>query len=176
MVSDRRTAVAQLIFLSVFPAALIIAAANDLYEFKIPNWIAITLFASYFLACPALGGSAHLMLEGLLLAGAALAVGFTLFAFNVAGGGDAKLFAAIAPWIGLSALPVFLVNMAFAGAVLAIGLIVFRKTPALPIYAQAPWLMRLHQQPKDIPYAVAIAAGGLLSFSRTPLFQLAFGG
>lgn len=167
---------AQSIILSVFPAALIIAAANDLYEFKIPNWIALTLFVAYFAAGAALGAGPNLMIEGLILAGAALAVGFTLFAFNIVGGGDAKLFAAIAPWIGLSALPEFLVNMAFSGAALAIGLLVFRKTPALPIYAQAPWLMRLHQKPNDIPYAVAIAAGGLLSFPRTPLFQLAFGG
>lgn len=167
---------AQSIILSVFPAALIIAAANDLYEFKIPNWIAVTLFVSCFAAGPALGASPDQMVEGLLLAGAALAVGFALFAFNIVGGGDAKLFAAIAPWIGLSALPDFLINMAFSGAVLAIGLILFRRTPALPIYAQAPWLMRLHQKPNDIPYAVAIAAGGLLSFPRTPLFQLAFGG
>lgn len=167
---------AQLIILSVFPAALIIAAANDIYEFKIPNWVALTLFVSYFLAGPALGAGPSMMLEGLILAAAALTVGFALFAFNVVGGGDAKLLAAIAPWISLAALPEFLINVAFSGAALAIGLIVFRKTPVLPIYAQTPWLMRLHQTPNDIPYAVAIAAGGLLSFPRTPFFQLAFGG
>lgn len=167
---------AQMIMLSVFPAALLIAAANDLYEFRIPNWIAITLFVSYFAAGAGLAADIDVMFEGLLLAGAALAVGFTLFAFNIVGGGDAKLLAAIAPWIGLSALPHFLFNMAFAGAALAIALLLFRKTPALPIYAQAPWLLRLHQKPKDIPYAVAIASGGLLSFSQTPFFQLAFGG
>ena len=167
---------ASLIVLSVFPAALIIAAANDLYEFKIPNWIAITLFCAYFAAGAAFGAGASDMLEGLLLAGAALTIGFGLFAMRILGGGDAKLIAAIAPWIGLSAAPLFLVNMAFSGAVLAAALLLFRKTPALPIYAQAPWVMRLHQKPKDIPYAVAIAAGGLLSFPHTPLFQLAFGG
>lgn len=167
---------APLIVLSVFPAALIIAAANDLYEFKIPNWIAITLFCAYFAAGPALGAGASTLLEGLLLAGAALTIGFGLFAAKILGGGDAKLIAAIAPWIGLSALPYFLMNMAFAGAVLAVALLLFRKTPPLPIYAQAPWVLRLHQKPKDIPYAVAIAAGGLLSFPQTSLFQLAFGG
>ncbi|MEK7264914.1 MAG: pilus assembly protein CpaA, partial [Pseudomonadota bacterium] len=92
------------------------------------------------------------------------------------GGGDAKLLAACAPWIGLAALGPFLVYTALAGGGFAVALILFRMTPALPVYAQAPWLMRLHQRPKDIPYAVAIALGGLLSFSQTPLFQLAFGG
>ncbi|MBB5518000.1 A24 family peptidase [Amphiplicatus metriothermophilus] len=165
-----------LMMLSIFPAALLIAAANDLYEFKIPNWISVVLFAAYFAGGLALGAPAALYLEGLLLAAAALAVGFALFAFRILGGGDAKLLAAIAPWIGLSGLGAFLVNMAFAGAALAVALILFRKTPLLPIYAHAPWIMRLHQQPKDIPYAVAIAAGGLLSFPQTPYFQLAYGG
>ena len=165
-----------LTLLSVYPAALLIAAANDLYEFKIPNWVSATLFLSYFAAALSLGASGPLILEGLLVAAAALVVGFALFATRVFGGGDAKLVAAIAPWIGLSGLVNFLFNMAFAGGLLAVALLLFRKTPALPIYAQAPWVMRLHQKPKDIPYAVAIAAGGLLTFPQTPLFLAAFGG
>jgi len=162
--------------LAVFPAALLIAAATDLYEFKIPNWVSATLFLSYFATGPAVGAPAGLIGEGLILGVTALAAGFALFAFRIVGGGDAKLLAAIAPWIGLSGIGGFLLNVAFAGGALAIGLLVFRRTPALPLYAQAPWVMRLHQRPKDVPYAVAIAAGGLISFPSTPYFQLAFGG
>jgi len=165
-----------LIFLSAFPAALIIAALNDIYEFKIPNWVSIVLFCSYLVAGLGLGARADVMIEGLLLGCGALAIGFALFALRIIGGGDAKLLAASAPWIGLSALGGFMVNVALAGAALAGALLLFRRMPALPIYAQTPWLLRLHQRPKDIPYGVAIASGGLLSFSQTPLFQLAFGG
>lgn len=164
------------LLLSVFPAALIIAAANDLYEFKIPNWISATLFCASFAAGAALGAPGAVLLQGAILAGAALAIGFTLFAFNVVGGGDAKLFAGVAPWIGLSGFVPFLFNMAFAGGVLALALILFRRSPPLPIYAHAPWIIRLHQEKKAIPYGVAIAAGGVLSFQNTPYFQLAFGG
>jgi prepilin peptidase CpaA len=162
--------------LSVFPAALLIAAATDLYEFKIPNWVSAVLVAAFIVACLALHAPLRLLAEGLLLGAGALAVGFALFLKRVVGGGDAKLLAAAAPWVGLAGLMNFLTNMAFAGALLAIALIIFRKTPQLPIYAHAPWVVRLHQKPKDIPYAVAIAAGGLLSFQQTQLFQLAFGG
>ncbi len=165
-----------LIFLSAFPASLLIAAMNDLYEYKIPNWVSIVLFFSYFAASIGLGAPPAQILEGFLFACAALVVGFGLFAGKFLGGGDAKLLAACAPWIGPSALAPFLINTAFAGGAFAVALIMFRKLPALPVYAHAPWLMRLLQRPKDIPYAVAIAIGGLLSFSQTPLFQLAFGG
>lgn len=165
-----------LLALSVFPAALLIAAATDLYEFKIPNWVSVVLVGAFFLACVALNAPLRFVVEGLLLGACALAIGFALFVKRIVGGGDAKLLAAATPWIGLAGAMNFLTNMAFAGALLAIALIIFRKTPHLPIYAHAPWIVRLHQKPRDIPYAVAIAAGGLLSFQQTQLFQLAFGG
>ncbi len=164
------------LFLSVFPAALLIAAANDIYEFKIPNWISITLVAVYPLAGLAVGASPQVMIEGAILGAAALTIGFFLFATRIVGGGDAKLLAATAPWIGLGGLGAFLFQTAIAGLVLAMAMSMFRKLPLLPIYAHAPWLIQLHERKKDLPYAVAIAAGGLLSFSQTPYFQLVIGG
>jgi len=164
------------LFLSVFPAALLIAAANDIYEFKIPNWISIVLVAAYPLAGLTLGASPHVLMEGALLGGAALTIGFCLFAARIIGGGDAKLLAATAPWMGLGSLGLFLFQTAIAGLVLAIVMGMFRKFPVLPVYAHAPWLIRLHERKKDLPYAVAIAAGALLSFSQTPYFQLVIGG
>lgn len=163
-----------LILLSAYPAALLIAAFNDLAEFKIPNWASAVLFVSFFGAAAAVGAPGKVIIEGLLLACAALVIGFALFARRVFGGGDAKLFAALAPWIGVAGFLSFLLNVAVAGGFLAMFLLLFRQTPALPVYAQAPWLLRLHQRPKDIPYAVAICIGGLMSFPATPLFRLWF--
>lgn len=164
------------LLLSVFPAALLIAAANDIYEFRIPNWISILLICAYPLAGVAVGAPADVAIEGALIGAAALALGFGLFAAKIIGGGDAKLFAATTPWMGLASLGAFLFNTAVAGLVLAMAMGMFRKLPVLPIYAQAPWLIRLHERKKDLPYAVAIAAGALLSFSQTPYFQLVIGG
>lgn len=164
------------LLLSVFPAALLIAAANDIYEFKIPNWISIVLVAAYPAAGLAVGASPHVMFEGLLIGAAALTIGFALFALKIVGGGDAKLLAATAPWLGLVGLGQFLFFTAVAGVALAGVMSMFRSFPILPVYAHAPWLIRLHERKKDLPYAVAIAAGALLSFSQTPYFQLVIGG
>lgn len=164
------------LILSIFPAALLIAAANDIYEFKIPNWISITLVCAYPVAGIAVGAPPALILEGLLIGAGVLAVGFALFALRIIGGGDAKLLAATSPWLGLGGLGAFLFYVAIAGLGLAIIMSMFRKLPLLPVYAHAPWLMRLHERKKDLPYAVAIGAGGILSFSQTPFFQLVFGG
>ena len=162
--------------LSVFPAALLIAAANDIYEFKIPNWISIVLICAFPVAGLALGAGPKVMVEGLIIGAAALTLGFALFAGRIVGGGDAKLLAAAAPWLGVGGLGSFLLYTAISGLVLAVVMSTFRKLPILPVYVHAPWLIRLHERKKDLPYAVAIASGGLVSFSQTPFFQLAFGG
>ena len=162
--------------LAVFPAALLVAAANDIYEFKIPNWVSIILVCAYPVAGLAVGASVNVIAEGFVVGAGALALGFALYAGKIVGGGDAKLFAAICPWVGTGALGIFLFNTAIAGLFLAIFMGLFRKLPILPVYAHAPWLMQLHERKKDLPYAVALGAGGFLSFSQTPFFQLVFGG
>lgn len=162
--------------LSIFPAALVVAAANDLYEFKIPNWISVVLVVAYPVAGLAAGASAGLLLEGVVVGAAALAVGFTLFCFNVIGGGDGKLLAATALWIGLSQIGWFLFYTSIAGLGLIIALLTFRSLPIFPFYARAPWVLQLYDRKKDVPYGVAIAGGGVVSFSQTPFFQLVFGG
>ena len=162
--------------LSIFPAALIVAALNDVYEFKIPNWISILLIIAYPVAGVVVGASMATLVEGFLIGAGALTLGFALFAGRVVGGGDAKLLAATAPWLGAGALGSFLFLTAITGLGLAIAIMMFRRMPILPVYSHAPWLIALHQRKKDLPYGVAIAGGGLLSFSQTPFFQLVFGG
>lgn len=162
--------------IAVFPAALLMAAANDIYEFKIPNWISIILACAYPVAGLAVGASSHIVLQGMALGAGALAFGFALYAGKIVGGGDAKLFAAICPWIGTLEIGMFLFYTAISGLFLAMAMGVFRKLPILPVYAHAPWLIELHRRKKDLPYAVALASGGLISFSQTPFFQLVFGG
>ena len=153
-----------------------IAAMTDLHDFKIPNWISIVLIVAYFATGVSLSAGLGPIVEGALLGCAVLAVGFALFAVKFFGGGDAKLLAASAPWIGLAGLAEYLMIMAIAGGVLAVFLLAFRKSPPLPVYAHAPWLLRMHQNQHELPYGVAIAFAGVYCFAETPFFKLAFGG
>lgn len=163
-------------FLSVFPACLLIAAATDIREFKIPNVVCAALALGYPMAAFAVGAPVPVIVEGLVVGVAALAVGFCLFAGRVFGAGDAKLIAAAAPWIGLQAMYDFVAGTVLSGGALAIVLMCFRAAPALPAYARAPWLMRMHQNRLQLPYGVAISVGGLFAFSGSPLFRLAYSG
>lgn len=153
----------------VFPAVMAFAGAMDLLTMTIPNRISLALVAAFFLAAPLLGLSAHDVMmhvgAGLLV----LAIGIGLFAAGGFGGGDAKLLAAGALWIGFDCLLPFLLNVTIFGGLLAVIVLAYRRVPAsaLPI---PPWAARLHAPQSGIPYGIAIAAGAMAVYPKTPYF------
>jgi len=92
---------AQILLMLVLPALLAVAAAFDLATFTISNLLSLAIavaFAIFGLMVGIAPGEFALhLLAGLI----ALVAGFALFAFGYIGGGDAKLFAATALWLGL---------------------------------------------------------------------------
>jgi prepilin peptidase CpaA len=93
-----------------------------------------------------------------------------LFAAGWIGGGDAKLFAAVAPWLGWPAIASFLMVTALAGGALALLLLNVRAAWLKPYLAGAPaWLARLATSDEAVPYGVAIAVGALVAFPHSPL-------
>jgi prepilin peptidase CpaA len=154
----------------IFPAALLWAMASDLARFEIPNAVPLTMAAAF----PAYGLLAGLEPTDLLWHGAAglgaFVVGALLFFGGVVGGGDAKLIAAAALWIGPAGLPRFLLAMALIGGGLALALVLFRLLPEPSWAPEGGWLRRLHARRREAPYAVAIGGAGLIWFAGSPLF------
>ncbi len=93
-----------------------------------------------------------------------------LFALRWFGGGDSKLLAAAAPWIGIGTAFDYVIFVALAGGLLAAGLLMFRKTP-LPATIARPWVLRLHSDGEGIPYGVALAAAGIILYPHTAFYQ-----
>ena len=153
-----------------FPLLVLTAAFRDAISFTIPNWISLALLALFPVA--ALAGGLPLPATGLHLAvgAGALAAGMAMFALRWAGGGDAKLFAVIALWLGWPALLTFVVWTALAGGALAFGLLALRSARARPlILIGPPWMARLAEPGAGVPYGLALAAGALLAFPGSPL-------
>jgi prepilin peptidase CpaA len=96
-----------------------------------------------------------------------LTVGFACFAFGWIGGGDAKLAAATALWLGFDHLLVYLVYAAVAGGPLALLIIVFRSWPLPAMLLSHEWAQRLHDSKRGIPYGVALAIGALAIYPET---------
>ncbi len=168
--------ITDILLLTVFPAAMAFAAATDLVTFTVPNRISIALLGGFLLLAAMIGlGWNNIGLHVAAGAGA-LVLGFVLFACGWIGGGDAKLFAATALWLGPAALPNYALIASVLGGGLTLALIYWRGLPFLPATLNAQsWALRLHDTKQGVPYGIALAAAGLLIYPNSP-FMAALGG
>ncbi len=169
----------QSLVLMVFPALVILGAVSDLASYRIPNWISLGLlagFAAAALAGLSAGVSPGALGPSLAVGAGALALGVIMFALRWIGGGDAKLFAAAALWLGWPALPAYLVFTALAGGALAVLLMGLRSALVRPLLLSGPaWFVRLADPGESVPYGVAIAVGALAAFPTAPLAKAVWG-
>ncbi|MFK8253463.1 A24 family peptidase [Ancylobacter terrae] len=155
---------AQMLVLGVFPALMAYAAASDLLTMTIANWISLALVAGFFAVALLVG--MPIAEIGLHLAAGlvVLAVTFSMFAAGWIGGGDAKLAAATALWLGFGQLADYLLIAAILGGALTLALLMVRRY-ALPLtLAKQEWAARLHAPTTGIPYGIALAAAALLVY------------
>jgi prepilin peptidase CpaA len=158
--------------LTLVGAAAITGAVYDLATFKIPNWISLGLVALFPVLALAAGLNLNEAGVHLGIGAAALVLGIALFAGGIIGGGDAKLFAALALYMGSQIGP-YMFAVALAGGVLALAVLVLRWSPIRNLLSPLPWLNKLSAPGAGVPYGIAIAAGGLVVFPATQLFVLA---
>ncbi|MGA0605577.1 A24 family peptidase [Phenylobacterium sp. VNQ135] len=155
------------------PALVIVAAVKDVTSFRIPNWISLALAAAFVPAALIAALPPATLGLHLGVGVAALIVGMGLFALRWIGGGDAKLFAAAALWLGWPALTTFLLATALAGGALSLAILGMRNPALRPMVLMGPrWVMRLAEPEEGIPYGVAIAVGALAAFPHSPFLAV----
>jgi prepilin peptidase CpaA len=143
------------------------AASSDLFTMTISNRIAILLVLGFLaLALPA-GLSPSEIAQHFGAAAAVLAVTFFFFSRGWVGGGDAKLAAASALWIGWGHLYEYLLYASLLGGALTLLLIQFRSLSLPGRLGGCEWAERLHQPNGGIPYGIALAAAALLVYPST---------
>ena len=138
--------------LAVFAAFAAAGAWSDARHRTIPNALNVAMavlgIAAVWLTLgghDALWAAAHFLI--------ALVVGMAIYALRVWGGGDAKFYAATAAWFPLREAPALLVGVALAGLVLVLVWLPTRRF----IRGQG------HGLKTQVPYGLAIAAGGLIT-------------
>ena len=153
--------------LLLFPALMAFAAASDLFTMTISNRVSLALAAG-FLALALLGGMGAYDILWHAVAGASvLAVAFFCFAMGWVGGGDAKVAAAAALWIGFGHLMNYLLYASLFGGALTLLLLQFRQWPLPYSLAGQTWLIRLHDKASRVPYGIALAIGALMIYPDT---------
>ena len=170
--SLQMTSFIQAVLLLGFPALVIFGALRDLTSYIIPNWISGLLILGFAPAALAMGLSLPVIGLHLAVGVGALVIGMAMFALNWIGGGDAKLFAASALWLGWPASLEFVVVTCVAGGVLTLALFGLRSPMLRPYVLGGPgWVNRLAEPKGDLPYGVAIAVGALVAFPGSALMQ-----
>ncbi len=146
---------------------LALAAASDAARYRIPNTLCLGVAAAFFIH--AVGAAMPFAVLGAHVAAglAVLVVAVVGFAFRVMGGGDAKLLAAVALWLGWRGLPPFLLLMAVIGGALALALLAARRLAPKPIPTDRWWSALLLRR-GDVPYGIAISAAALVFIARFP--------
>ena len=163
-----------LLILSLFPLLMAYAAASDLLSMTISNRVSLILIAGFAATAAAVGLPWHDLGMHLAAGGLVLVITFSLFAAGWIGGGDAKLAAATALWIGWDHLLDYGLVASLFGGALTLALLQFRTLP-LPRFTEGlPWLLRLHHEKTGIPYGIALAAAGLVVYSDSPIWKAAF--
>ena len=155
-----------------FPLAMALAASSDLLTMRISNRLVLVLVAGFFLIALAVNLPLQQVAMHVAAAVTALAVGFALFALRWIGGGDAKLAAATTLWLGFGLTLPYLLYAAALGGVLTLGILILRRMPLTPLIARWEWLERLHDKKSGVPYGIALAAAGLLTYSNSAIYQL----
>lgn len=151
--------------LLIFPGAMALAAASDLFSMKIPNWIPLGLVVGFVLIALLTGMAPAAAGIHLLTGVAALVLGFGLFAAGWIGGGDAKLFAATCLWLGSANVLEYVVISGLIGGVLTVALLSFRRIPLPRLMAGEAWIERLHGAGNGVPYGIALAVAGMIVYA-----------
>ena len=159
--------ISQTASLVLFPALMAFAASSDLLTMTISNRVSLALMAGFGIMAALTG--MNLTDIGMHFAAAAvvLVAAFICFSFGWIGGGDAKLAAATALWLGFPHLIEYLLAASIFGGVLTLLIIGFRRFPLPSFLARQVWLDRLHRPDAGVPYGIALALAALVVYPHT---------
>lgn len=145
------------IVVSIVALACVAAAVFDVRTRRIPNWLTFGLAAAGLIAAAIAGW--HLFGNSLLAFVAIFAAGAVVFSMHWLGGGDVKLLAAVAAWVGLPDAVGLALFTAVSGGLLALAWLAGGKLRGNSV---------AESKRAKMPYALAILAGfSVLVLSKT---------
>ncbi len=160
----------------VFPFCMAFAAISDTLSMTIANSVSILLVVTFAMVAPLTGMDWGVYGTHFAAGALVLTVTFALFAMGGMGGGDAKLLAATAVWMGLG-MPLleYLVYATIAGAALTLLILSYRKSAFAVYLGQNMFLRNFAEDQKGVPYGIALGIGGLIAYPDSSLMQWALG-
>ena len=159
--------VIQAISLTLFPAVMAFAASSDFFTMTIATRVSLILVGGFGVLALLTGMSLPDLMWHAAAAAVVLVIVFIFFSRGWIGGGDAKLAAATALWLGFAHLPDYLIYASLFGGALTLLIVQFRALPLPRAFVGREWAERLHQRGAGVPYGIALAAAALWIYPQT---------
>jgi prepilin peptidase CpaA len=157
--------------LIVFPLLMIFAAFSDLFTMTIPNRVSLLLVGAYFGLALYLGVPMETIALHASAGMAMLLLTFGMYYFRWIGGGDAKLAAAAALWLGWELLLQYGLVASLAGGVVTLAILLLRHYDLPERIRSAEFIARLADKNGGVPYGIALALAGLVVYPQSALWM-----
>jgi prepilin peptidase CpaA len=158
--------------LLLFPSLMAFAASSDLLTMTISNRISLALALGFLILATLCGLAPQAILWHMLAGFGVLVAGLALFGRGLVGGGDAKLAAVAALWLGLDRLADFALLSSLLGGAVTVAILAFRRKPLPTWLADHVQAVRLHEPDGGVPYGIALAAAALVIYPSTSWMPL----
>jgi prepilin peptidase CpaA len=161
--------------LLLFPFLMAFAASSDLLTMRISNRVVILLAAIFCAAALLIEMPPAEFGMHVVAALVVLLCAFGMFTAGWIGGGDAKLAAATSLWLGFGLTLPYLLDASVLGGLMTVGILMLRRWPLPGFLVRITWLHRLHDPRSGVPYGIALAIAGLLTYSDSFVYQRLIG-
>jgi prepilin peptidase CpaA len=165
----------QMAALVLFPALMAFAGASDFFTMTISNRVSVALVVGFLAIALAVRLPFDVIALHLSCGALILAITFGLFACGWIGGGDAKLSAATAIWLGFENVIDYVGVASIIGGLLTLIIIQLRRWPMPRAILARDWFARLYDHESGVPYGIALAAAGLILYPETLVWHVATG-
>ena len=155
----------------IFPFMMIFSSFSDLLTMNISNKVSLILISAFVVFAFVIDMDTQTVLWHFLTFILVLTVGFVLFSLNVIGGGDAKLAASTALWLGWAHTAPYIVLASFIGGLLTLLILKFRSGIIPEKFNKMEWVLRLHDSKNGAPYGIALGIAALFIYPSTPWME-----
>lgn len=155
----------------IFPFMMIFSSFSDLFSMSISNKVSLVLIIAFIIFSLAIGMDYNTILWHFATFAVVLTFGFTFFALNIIGGGDAKLAASTALWLGWVHTGPYIILASVFGGLLTLIILKFRSLVVPDKLNSMEWVLRLHDQKNGVPYGIALSLAAMIIYPSTPWME-----
>ena len=148
----------QIVFLAVFVGLVGAGAVTDVRSRRIPNQISLAVALVWIMY--ALTDNTGWQ-GGLIVAVIVLSLGFVLYGFGLAGGGDIKLLTAVSLWAGTELALPMIATVAITGAIVSVAVLIYARGISFFSFQLLQPKSDTYAEQLYTPYAVAILMGAI---------------